>query len=168
MAHPQFQEGTYLSPSFSIPMRCLDRRPQKKRLSMIFQCQISAAWFLLLGLSLVGCGGVYRITKVSPPATPSQEKPREKQDGILYYAKVGVCRHETKYEEPIFDIIITNTDSKTVELSRSLGLKAYVEFQAKLLNKAADAKTALNDEPAYSPTDFKKAPVDDNLLLIGN
>jgi len=122
----------------------------------------------LLSWSLTGCGGVYRITRVTPPATPESEKPREKQDGVLYYAKVGVCRHETKYEEPIFDVVVTDTDKKAVVLSRSLGLKAYQDFQAKLVNPAADAKTALNDAPAYTPTDFRKTPVGDNLLLIAN
>jgi hypothetical protein len=87
---------------------------------------------------------------------------------VLYYAKVGVCRHETKYEEPIFDVVVTDTDKKAVVLSRSLGLKAYQDFQAKLVNPAADAKTALNDAPAYTPTDFRKTPVGDNLLLIAN
>ena len=121
----------------------------------------------LLALSLTGCGSVYRITKVTPPATPALDKPREKQDGVLFYAKVGVCRHETKYEEPVFDVVVTNTASKAVELSRSLGLKAYQDFQARLID-AADAKAELNKEPAYTPTGFKNPPSPVNLLLSAN
>ena len=127
----------------------------------------SLASFCLVGISLVGCGGVYHITRVTPP--PSKSSPgTEKQDGVLYYVKVGVCRQETKYEEPIFDIVLTNTATKAVELQRSIGLSAYVELQAKLALPGADAKKALNDAHAYEPTDFKKPPIDGNLLLVAN
>jgi hypothetical protein len=129
--------------------------------------KLFTALLCLLALSFAGCGSVYRITKVTPPATPVPDKPREKQDGVLFYAKIGVCRHETKYEEPIFDVVVTNTASKAVELSRSLGLKAYQDFQATLIG-AADAKVELNKEPAYTPTGFKNPPSPDNLLLSAN
>jgi hypothetical protein len=119
-------------------------------------------------MTLVGCGGVYRITRVTPPETPTSPPGKEKQDGILYYAKVGVCRHETKYEELVFDVVVTNTASKAVELQRSLGLKAYLDFQSKMADEAADAKMKLNGETEYVETGFNKPPLDGDLLLIAN
>src|SRR4030081_3552469 len=101
--------------------------------------KLFAALLCLLPWSLSGCGSVYRITKVTPPTTPAPDKPHEKQDGVLFYAKVGVCRHETKYEETVVDVVVTNTASKAVELSRSLGLKVYQDFQPRLMDPAADA-----------------------------
>jgi len=130
--------------------------------------KLFTALLCLSALSLAGCGSVYRISRVTPPATAAPEKTREKQDGVLFYAKVGVCRHETKYEEPVFDVVVTNTASKAVELSRSLGLKSYQDFQARLTGPTADAKAELNKEPAYTPTGFGNPPSPDNLLLSAN
>ncbi len=126
------------------------------------------ALLYLSALSLAGCGSVYRITRITPPAPAAPEKPRERQDGVLFYAKVGVCRHETKYEEPVFDVVVTNTASKTVELSRSLGLKSYQDFQTRLLGPAADAKAELNKEPPYRASGFGNPPSPDNLLMSAN
>ena len=118
----------------------------------------------LVGTILAGCGGVYHITRVTPPKTS-----KEKQDGVLYYAKVGVCRHETKYEEPVFDVVVTNTETKAVELQRSLGLTAYLDFLKQMTaDKSADAIMILNRETEYEEAGFNKPPLAGGLLLIAN
>ena len=122
----------------------------------------------LSSLFFLSCGSVYRIRRAATPTSTAQPPKLEKQQGVLYYVKVGVCRHETKYEEPIFDVVVANTTTKALELQRSLGLKAYQDFQTKLSNPSADAKRELNNEPTYMPTDLRNVPLSDNLLLVAN
>ena len=128
-----------------------------------------AAWVCLLGVLLSGCGTVYRITKVTP-ATTATPAVAEKQEGVLYYAKLGVCRHETKYEEPIFDVTVTDPTSKAVVIQRSLGLKAFQNFKPKMAGPPAAVIKALGEVTDYQPVDLRQAGLidGDNLALIAN